>query len=82
MSHAPSVKFVTIAFLAIVALGCNKNRDETRSNATQIEHLGVNGSVVTDFPTLDAKAWVNGSPVSLDAARGKHVVLIEAWHPA
>lgn len=88
MQHATSAKFVTLAIFAILSLGCNKNHDETRANASSnLNHWGsgsppADTPVVTDFPTLDAKAWVNGSPVSLGEARGKHVILIEAWHPA
>jgi hypothetical protein len=78
MPHASSFKLATLAFFAILSFGCNKNHDETRANATS----AADSAVVADFSTLDAKAWVNGSPVSLDGARGKHVVLIEAWHPA
>lgn len=34
---------------------------------------------VEDFPSTDAKAWVNGAPRPLAAARGD-VVLVEVWH--
>ncbi|HMY19205.1 MAG TPA: hypothetical protein PKA58_22930 [Polyangium sp.] len=71
-----AAKFSTL--LALVTLGCNKNHDEPRANAT----AAPDTSPIADFPSLEAKAWVNGNPVSLADARGKHVVLIEAWHPA
>lgn len=72
-------KSVSLVFgLALFALGCTKNHDETRANATSI----AEGPVIAEFSSLDPKAWVNGSPVSLNESRGKHVLLIEAWHPA
>lgn len=74
-----AAKFSTL--LALATLGCNKNHDEPRANSTAAP-AAPDASVIADFPSLEAKAWVNGNPVSLADARGKHVVLIEAWHPA
>lgn len=73
-----AAKFSTL--LALVSLGCNKNHDEPRANSTAAPDASA--IAIADFPSLEAKAWVNGNPVSLADARGKHVVLIEAWHPA
>lgn len=67
-----------LVIAALLAFGCNKNHDETRSSAKSL----TDPSSITDFSSLDATAWVNGAPVSLAEARGKNVVLIEAWHPA
>lgn len=41
----------------------------------------LDAPVIPDFPTADAKRWVNGEAVSLEKLRGS-VVLIEAWAPS
>ena len=74
-----------IAFLHLIAVvlctplffGCNKNHDDVRANATS----SPDAPAIAEFTSLDPSFWVNGSPVSLTEAKGKHVVLIEAWHP-
>jgi hypothetical protein len=84
MSYTPFVKPATLALAAILSFGCTfgctKNHDETRANATSAVDAPAIAETIADFPSLDAKAWVNGAPVSLAESRGKHVVLIEAWH--
>lgn len=69
-----------LVFATLFALGCNKNHDETHSSATSLTE--ASSSAIANFPSLEPTAWVNGLPVSLAEARGKNVVLIEAWHPA
>ena len=81
MSLAAKVKFPTLMLLALVALfaaGCSKKPDEARTNAPATPDTPA----IADFSSLDAKSWINGNPISLAEARGKHVILIEAWHPA
>lgn len=77
MSLMNQFKPATLLIAAVLAFGCNKNRDESRSNANSV----TDAPVVAEFTTLDTNTWVNGSPVSLVDARGKNVILIEAWHP-
>ena len=77
MPHASFFKPAALALFAILSFGCNKNHDETRSNAESADTPAI-----AEFSALDAKSWVNGAPFSLTEARGKQVVLIEAWHPA
>lgn len=72
------VAFLPLALFAIHAFGCNKNHDDARASGAS----STDALVVGEFTTLDGSSWVNGAPMSLDAARGKQVVLIEAWHPA
>jgi len=71
-----------LVFATILAIGCNKNHDETRSSASSLTDPSASTTSIADFSSLEASAWVNGSPLSLAEARGKNVVLIEAWHPA
>ncbi len=76
-------KPATLTFFGILAFGCNKNHDDTRANATSAADAStIAAEAIADFSSLDAKAWVNGSPLSLTESRAKHVVLIEAWHPS
>jgi hypothetical protein len=82
MSNTFFLKLATFALVGILSFGCKKNHDEARANATSVADAPVIAEAIADFPQLDAKAWVNGSPVSLAALRGKHAVLIEVWHPA
>lgn len=75
--------FLVIA--ALFAVGCNKNHDETRSSVNSLNDSSSSSSSlssIADFSSLEATSWVNGAPVSLAEARGKNVVIIEAWHPA
>jgi len=81
MTYASFFKLAPLALFAILSFGCNKKHDETRTNATSAADASAIVEM-SDFSTLDPKAWVNGSPVSLMESRVKHVVLIEAWHPA
>ena len=81
MSHTSFVKPAMLALAAILSFGCTKNNDETRANATSAADAPAIAESIDDFPSLDAKSWVNGAPVSLAESRGKHVVLIESWHP-
>ena len=81
MTFASFFKPATLAFFSILAFGCNKNHDETRANASSASDASAI-SEIADFSSLDAKAWVNGSPISLMQSRAKHVVLIESWHPS
>ena len=84
MTFASFFKPATLAFFSILAFGCNKNHDESRANASSASSAADASAMgeIADFSSLDAKAWVNGSPVSLVESRAKHVVLIEAWHPS
>lgn len=78
MFRLPLVSLLSLMLVGILAFGCNKNHDEARASGAP----SSDALVVGEFTTLDAASWVNGAPISLDAARGKQVVLIEAWHPA
>jgi hypothetical protein len=77
MPRSFAIKSAAIVIAATLSLGCNKSRDSGSTTSAPVD-----SAPVADFPSLDAKAWVNGSSVSLGEARGKHVVLVEAWHPA
>ncbi|MBK9258874.1 MAG: hypothetical protein IPM54_03455 [Polyangiaceae bacterium] len=77
MPHPRVIKPAIIAFAAMLSLGCNKSRDSGSSSATVAE-----SAPVENFPSLDPKTWVNGAPLSLADSREKHVLLMEAWHPA
>lgn len=68
---------IPLVLCTVLAFGCNKNHDEARANATST----VDAQPIAEFSSLDSNAWVNGPPASLADARGKHVVLIEVWHP-
>lgn len=77
---------VITVFSAFFTFGCNKNHDETRSSANSLTEPSPSASAfsssVADFSSQESTSWVNGTPISLAEARGKNVVLIEAWHPA
>jgi hypothetical protein len=81
MSYASFIKCAPLAVAAILAFGCNKNHDEARVNAPAVIETPAVTSIA-DFSSLDAKSWENGTPISLTESRGKHVVLIEVWHPS
>ncbi|HRI67985.1 MAG TPA: hypothetical protein PK156_27300 [Polyangium sp.] len=66
-----------LALCIALGFGCNKNHDDVRANATS----STDAPTIAEFTSLDPSSWVNGSPVSLTETKGKHVVLIEAWHP-
>ncbi len=72
---------VLLTLVAILSFGCNKSHDEPRANATSAADASAIAEI-SDFSSLDAKAWVNGAPVALVESRSKHVVLIEVWHPS
>lgn len=81
MSLVTNVSRSTLLLLALfvpLALGCSKKADDARTNAPATP----DAPAIAEFPSLDTKSWINGNPVSLAEARGKHVVLIEGWHPA
>lgn len=81
MMYASFFKRAPLALFAILSFSCNKNHDETRANAASAADASAIAEV-SDFPTLDAKSWANGSPISLTESRAKNVVLVEVWHPS
>jgi hypothetical protein len=72
------VVLVSLVAATLLVLSCNNNHEKAQPTVNS----GTESSTIADFPSLESSAWVNGTPVSLTDARGKNVVLIEAWHPA
>jgi predicted outer membrane protein len=69
---------MSAALLALLlAAGCEKKSDPSAAPAPA---ASAASAAAADFQSLSPEAWVNGPAFSLSAARGKNVVLVEAWH--
>jgi hypothetical protein len=75
-------RIVSLAVVAVVlGGGYGAFRYYRGPSGATAEYGGtLEDALLPDFPSNDAAAWANGTPMRLAEQRG-HPVLIEAWSP-